>query len=142
MYPPQEPSTCHMILQIINAFPSRLGTWTVKHPKQSSGYDLGEKNKGQAATPDISPPSSTWYFFIQCFFNQSPNSRTVIDPIHYAFNHTGTFSAMFGRNCWKRIQITPSSTFVSIVSIPRGLGLLSVVTEPSSANVLLWHGQK
>ena len=100
MNAPEKPSARNLMLQKIDALPCSLSTWAVKHPKQSARYDLYEENESQATSPDIPPSGATGHFFVEGFLDQSPNARTIVQPIYEAFHERGIFSAMLGRNCW------------------------------------------
>jgi len=93
MDPAQQPTAVHFVLDVINAFPGRLGTGAVSHPKKKPGDKLHGQAKHQGAAPDITPPRSAWHPFIECRMHELFITRATVQPTEEYLHATGIFLA-------------------------------------------------
>lgn len=78
---PQPDATLHMLLEMMNTFPSRIRARTVEHPEHNPCDELDHDRKGQGASPDIAPPRTSRNILKECLLRKPPDSRSVVDPI-------------------------------------------------------------
>src|SRR5581483_328340 len=125
----------------VHAFPGRLRAGAVTHPKENPGDELHADGKRQRAAPHVTPARAARHIFVERLFGQLPHPVAIVEPIKHALHAVGTFSFWPALKFWNATQTSPFRTSACRLSNPRGAGLDGLAIPPSSANVLLWHGQ-
>src|SRR5262245_40763016 len=105
MHTPQQPTARHAMLNVINAFPSRLGAGTIGGPQNDARDYLRGESEYQRATPDIAPPRPAGHVLIERMIHQFPIPGAVIEPFQKAAHQAGFLSAIPVWNFSKATQI-------------------------------------
>ena len=84
--PAQQPAPVHLILDVEDAFPSRMSAGAVGHPKKNAGDDLHEEREHQRAAPNVSPARAAGNPLVQRFMHEAAISRAMIQPVEQ-FSH-------------------------------------------------------
>src|SRR5688500_8942077 len=128
MQPAQQPSTRHLVLNVIDAFPRGLRARAVGHPQENPRDELNRQRESQRASPHVTPARAARNILVQRLLRKLLIAGAMIQPVEHFLHATGTLSLLPVWKFWNNTQTSFSfRTSTSNVSSPRGLGLFGSV---------------
>ena len=83
---------CHLVLNVVDAFPRGVGAGAVRSPKKKPSDQLDTEREDQRAPPNVTPTRAARHSLVERLVYETGVSGAVVEPSQQTADHISTFS--------------------------------------------------